>query len=330
MASLANEARLKAHLADAAKVEYPQELERRRNETMVASVLAAQDALFATTEANAREQIDLLDQKSEQFKAQIVGFAQQVTASDKQLALSREELADNQELLKEGLARKSSVLALQRSISEIESRRGQAIAAIAQAREGINGTEIQRSLVRKQLHEMSGRELSETRSKLSELRANQRQAQGTLTRTEIRAPITGRVANLQFVTVGGVIRSSEPIMDIVPSNAPLLIEAHLDPLDRDVVHVGLPAEIQLTAFKQRSTPTVPGKVVDISADLVHTAQNLPPYYKMTVTMDQEESKKFPLYQGMPAEVMVKIEDRTLLDYLLGPLIDSFNRSFRDQ
>ncbi len=329
VAARANEARLLALLNGSTAIDFPPEILARRDEPEVAETLRAQETMFVTSLNNLREEKAVLQQRIEQLRSQMTGFSAQVTSTERQLQLSREELRDLRSLLDDGLARRSSVLALERSIAEIENRRGQSLAAIAQAEEAIGGAEVEMSLKETQFRDEASRQLEETRGRIIDLRANLGGSEAVLRRTEIRAPIDGRVVDLQFFTVGGVVGSGEPIMDLVPIGDPLVVETRINPTDIDVVFEGLEAEVRLTAFKFRTTPTVPGTLTNISADLIIEERTGQQYYKATVILDAEAVKTFDLYPGMPVDVMIKLRERTFVDYIMAPLTESFARAFRD-
>ncbi len=201
----ANEARLVSLLRGDTTLTFPVDLVERSDDPAVASILDSQRALFDSALRGVSDEVSIYRQRIEQLKSQMVGFEQQVTSTERQLALSREELRDLRSLLDDGLARRSNVLALERSIAEIENRRGQALASIAQAQDAMAGAEFEVSLRQNRFQEALATELEENRSRLVELRTNLGGAESMLSRTEIRAPIDGRVVNLRFFTEGGVI-----------------------------------------------------------------------------------------------------------------------------
>jgi len=138
--------------------------------------------------------------------------------------------------------------------------------------------------------------------------------------------------NLRITTTTGVVRPGEFILDIVPTEARLIIDAQVKPVDIDVVRPGMPAHILLTAYRQRSLPQIHGTLRSISADRPVEEKSGAPYYLAKVEVDPSELEHLDglkLIPGMPAEVMILTGDRTLLDYLLRPLLDSITKSFRE-
>jgi HlyD family type I secretion membrane fusion protein len=311
------------------------ELQGRLGEPRVAKILAGQESIFETRRRSYHGQIDILRQRVEQLRSEIAGLRAQVSSEDRQLALIAEETADVDLLLGKGLERKSRLLALRRQAALLDGSRAQHIAEIARAQQAIGETELEMfSLDDRQAAEVA-KELDEVQSQLAETEEELRAAEDVLRRREIRAPIAGTVMDLQFFTEGGVIEPGVPILEIVPESDRLIIEAQVSPLDIDTVEPGLPAQVRLTAFKQRRTPTLDGQVVHVSADRLsdEQAETATTFYKADVEIDPVALARLDgvsLYPGMPAEVLIQTGERTLADYLIAPVLDSLARAFREE
>lgn len=172
--------------------------------------------------------------------------------------------------------------------------------------------------------------LQEDRQLMIELQHAISKEQDRLLRTALRAPVNGTVVNLQQHTIGGVIAPGQIIMDIVPEGQSLIIDAKVDPKDRDIVEAGQPAKISFTAFSQRSSRPVDGKVKLISADRITDQVTQTDYFlaKIEITESPESLfKEIPIHPGMQAEVMIVTGERTALNYLITPLQRSFSRAF---
>ena len=177
------------------------------------------------------------------------------------------------------------------------------------------------------------KDLRDTQAKLLEVIPRKTNAQAVLGRIEIRSPYTGRVVGLNVFSVGGVINRGDKILDIVPEEDSLIIEAQIVVEDIIEVHPKMRADVHLTAFKQRITPVVHGEVIQISADRLTDNRTGNPYYNVLIRVDEKELALLPnakLYPGMPATVMIPTIERTAMDYFVGPLVMSFNRSFRQR
>jgi HlyD family type I secretion membrane fusion protein len=167
-----------------------------------------------------------------------------------------------------------------------------------------------------------------------DLREQLRPAEDAARRLEIRAPESGVVVNVNVRTEGGVIRGGEPLMEIVPANSRLIVSARLEPGKIDDVYVGQPAKVTLSAFSgRRQARKVEAQVTYISADRIESNQQ-PPYYLVYLHLDPPSLQAAigdasRLAPGMPAEVFIQTDARTMLSYLMSPITDSINRSFRE-
>jgi len=133
--------------------------------------------------------------------------------------------------------------------------------------------------------------------------------------------------------VGGVVTPAETLMVIVPEGDALEIDARLAPDKVDQVYAGQAARVRLSAFNQRTTPELDGVVNLVSADLVHDAQSNAPYFDVRITLPPEEVRRLGTLQlvpGMPAEVFLQSESRTMLSYLFKPITDQLSRMFRER
>ena len=215
---------------------------------------------------------------------------------------------------------------------ENKGDRGDHLNLMAKTRQRIGETELEIiDLKNKVLNQVvSG--LRDTQAELLDVRERLKAAEDILVRTDIRAPQAGVVMGLNVHTEMGVISPGQHLLDIVPEDDTLVIEAQVTPNDIDVVHVGLPAQVRLTAFKQRDTPLLDGKLTRISADSFTDERSGASYFLARVAIDTAEISKLDgreLYPGMGAEVMIKTGKRTTMDYILAPLTDSLRRAFRE-
>jgi HlyD family secretion protein len=177
------------------------------------------------------------------------------------------------------------------------------------------------------------RELSLVDTKLSEILDRRTAVEDRLSRTNIRAPISGTVNELKVHTIGGVITPAEVLATIVPENAKLKIEVRLAPVSIDQVAVGQPAKLRFSAFNQRTTPELKGEVVHVSPATSRDAATGETYYLGNVFIPPSELAKLggeTLRPGMPVEVYVSTDERTALSYLAKPLADQFNKAFRER
>ncbi|MGQ0656871.1 MAG: HlyD family type I secretion periplasmic adaptor subunit, partial [Chromatiales bacterium] len=203
---------------------------------------------------------------------------------------------------------------------------------IAAARQKITGHELRIASLRDEYLQTAADELTASQAKIFDLEERLRPLQDASERQQIIAPIAGEVVGLKVFTVGGVIAPREPLLDIVPEDNPLIVEARVNVESIDELRLGMDADIRLTAYHVRSTPLIRGTVTYVSADRLSDEQTRAPYYLAHITVDKESLRaagELRLLPGMPAEVFIKTQARTALDYLLEPVMGSLRRSLRE-
>jgi epimerase transport system membrane fusion protein len=332
LAARALEARLIAERDQQANLAFPEELLSLRDDPRVRETLDGQERVFTARREALQGETALLEQRIEQLQAQISGLEVLQQTEQKRIDSLQRELQDFRHLQQSGYTDKLRLLELERDIAQLEGERAAHLAEIAKTHMQIGETKLQILQLRKQFQTEVVADLRDTQTKLFDLIERMRALQDTVERTEIRAPTKGTVVGLGVHTVGGVVAPATPLLEIVPKGEQLVVEAKVQPTDIDKVHPGLAADIRFTAFKLRTTPVVEGQVLTVSADRLIDPETKYPYYlaRIQVTpQGMERLQGLELLPGMPAEVMIKTGERTLLNYLLRPLLDSFARSFRE-
>lgn len=328
---LAMEARLTAEQVDADEISTPDEfagmadINGRR-------ALDGQAALLQSRRATRDGREQILGQRIRQLEEEIAGLREVISAQDRQIALIEQEIVGVQMLYDKGLERLPRLLALRRAKAEIEAEKAANRAKIARNGQEIGETRIQLLTMGEQENERVNEELTKVSASLAELRSQLASREDVLTRTVIRAPISGTVMNLRVTTETGVIGSGEPILDIVPTGGKLIIDAQVKPIDIDNVRPGMTARVLLTAYRQRNLPQIYGVLRSVSADRLVEDRSGNAYFLAKVEVDPDdlaELEDVRLMPGMPAEVMILIGERTVLDYLLRPLVESITKSFRE-
>lgn len=247
------------------------------------------------------------------------------------MTLIAEEVHDISYLLSKGLDRKTRLLGLQRQQAEIEGARAQNTARVARAHQSIQENQMKAVDLRTAAINEVVAKLREEQGRAAELAERVRAAEDILSRTVVRAPVSGRVVGQKVFTPGGVIAPRDVVMEIVPTNDRLVVEARVAPGDIDVVHPGLTVQLRFSALNQRVTPILDGTVESVSADRLTDQRTDQPYYLARIAVDPKarDEAKVSLYPGMPVEAMIVTGSRTLLGYLMKPLADSLNRSLRE-
>lgn len=330
---IAERARLTAERNGQKEVQLPNM--KVANNERATQALSAQRDLFESRMKAMDGRVAILNQKIEKLDAQIGGYMAQMDSVERRRQIIAKEIKAVSRMVRLGLEREPRLLALQRAAAEIDGLIGELSSSTAQAELRIEETELEIiDLKARTMNQVTG-DLRDLAGRISDMEPRLTAALRTLSLTEIRAPVSGSVVALRYHTVGGVITPGQPILDIVPSNAELMIEAKVSPTDIDVVRPGMQAEVRLSAFAMRSTPTVPGRVVHISADRLtdrsgnhYYAVHIEPEFDINDAGDLEDVLN-ALHPGMPVEVMIVTGKRTVLGYLMQPIADSFAKAFRE-
>jgi HlyD family secretion protein len=250
------------------------------------------------------------------FAARIGGYTQEIAAINRQETLLNDELAGMRTLAEKQLVPLTRVRALERALAELQGRR-------AQLRAQVSSTQEDRST-----------ELRTVESKLAATIPQFIGAREQVERTRLRAPVSGTVVGLTAFTVGGVITPGERVLDIVPDNPELLVQARVRPEDSDDLSPGMKTEVRITAFSGREMPILDGVVRTVSADRFTDQQSGQGYFVAQIAVPPAELQALEarggpaLSAGLPAEVVIPTRKRTALQYLLEPLDQSLWRSFR--
>ena len=330
-AELAKVARLAAEQAWAADVSFPEALKGRADDPRVAEQLQREKSLFRARRAAYDNQVALIKSEIRETHAEIRARDRQLEADANAIRLQREELTANEGLLDQGFVSKTRLITLQRSVAELEGRRGESEAERSRARQKVSDLELRAENLRSTMIQEPANELRQTTAQIFDLRERLRPTQDAEERQSITAPIAGEVVALRVTTIGAVIGPREPILDIVPENADLIIEARLRPEDISFVRTDASADVRLTAFRQRITPTVKGKVTYVSADRLEDKEAKIFYYATHVRVTPQalrEAGDLHLQAGMPAEVFIQTTSRTALQYLLDPITGFLQKSMR--
>jgi len=329
----ATEVRLLTELDHGPKLTLPEDLKARSDDTYFKSVWNGQISQFDSRLAAIEGQRNVIREKINQLGSQIVGAQAQVKAFTDQITSVRAEAKDIAPLVERGLIARPRIMQLDRTAFGLEGQIADANANIAKARQAI--AEQQQQIAQLDNDRMTDvtKDLRDTQAKLLEVIPKALNAKAVLGRMEIRAPYSGRVVALTVFSVGGVIQRGEKILDIVPDQDSLTIEAQIAVEDISDIRPNMRAEVHLTAYKQRIVPIIHGDVVQISADRLTDPKTNNPYYTAFVRVDEGELAAMPnikLYPGMPATVMIPTIQRTAFDYIVGPLVMSFNHAFRQR
>ena len=332
-ALLAQGARLTAERNSAASVTYPEELTAKAKDPNVRSIIDASNAVFRTRRRAMGDQVSILKQRLGQASAEISSTQSQVTSLTDQGRLLEEEARDVGKLVEEGLERKSRLLQLQRQQAATVGQQGQLLGNLDRIKDSMGETSAQKSFLHGQQATEIAAQQREVQVSLAEARERLAVSRDIKQRQQIVAPVDGTVMNVRLVTPGDVVVPGQPLRAILPTDEKSVVSARLKAHDIDVVHEELRAEIKLTPYKARVLPMLHGVVRNVSPDATLDEASNSLYYKVDIEIDKDELSKLKgvqLISGMPAEVFINLGSRSLFQYLLQPLLDSFHRAFREE
>lgn len=332
---LARQARLETERDGADQIIFPKVLlERTKDSNSEAGrAIAAENKLFDLRRQARSGQKAQLKERSAQLQEEIKGYLGQAEAKQKEVEFIHQELEGVRTLWQKNLVPITRLTSLERDSARLDGERSQLGGMMAQAKGKIAEIELQIIQIDQDLRSEVGKDLIETRSKLSELAERKIAAVDLLNRTDIRAPQSGRVHELTVHTVGGVIAPGEQIMLIVPDADALAVEVKIAPRDIDQVYVGQTATMRFAAFNQKTTPEIDGEIGVVAADIAQDQRTGASYYTARVLLKPEELAKLgssKLVPGMPVDVFIKTPGRTALSYLIKPLRDQAERALKER
>jgi HlyD family secretion protein len=323
--------RLEAERDGRDKLTFGEDIIARASEPAIAELIKIETAQFESRHAARQGQKDQLRKKIAELEQQTVGIHAQEDAIKRQSTFTKEELTGLHSLRKD-LVPIDRMSAVERQDAQYDGQLGQLIAQAGQAGAEIAQAQLQILQVDADMKSEVAKQLSEDESKFDEMSEHKIAAEDQLQKLDIRAPQDGTVYQLSVHGAGSVVGAGEPIMMIVPRNDVLVVEARIEPNDVDRVHVGSEAGLRFTSLGSRTTPEFTGKVSTISPDIVVDQRTGAGYYVARVSLPPEAMEKLgeKLVPGMPVEVLIATDKRTVLSYLVRPLGDQLMHTFRER
>ncbi|SIN78489.1 HlyD family type I secretion periplasmic adaptor subunit [Vannielia litorea] len=327
--------RLMAEYDDRNTVIFPPDLRRRAViDPEIEEILLSQKLSFDLARDKLDNDIGLVESNILAQTKRIQGYIAQRESSAVQVSLLKEDRVAKADLLNNGLTRKSELNALERAIVDGVGQMARLEAEIAESEAMIIKFEKQILQTRYTYTQAALDELHVVQAELDSVKEQVLQAEDVLRRTEILAPVDGTILRMHYHTSGGVIESGKPIVEILPKGAPLIIETLIPRNDIDSVQLGQYASVRLVALNQRTTPILDGEVFYISADAIPDTAQGPAreVYVARISLEAEQLRRvdgFAPTPGMPAEILIATRERTFMQYLTKPIVDSMSRAFRE-
>jgi HlyD family type I secretion membrane fusion protein len=332
MTNEAQRDRLRAERDGLAEIAFSATLvEEAAANTATAHIPAGQRRVFETRRLALEGERALNANRLAQSRQRLTGLERQLEVKERERKLMSRELADQRALLAKGYTTQRRVAAAERTVQQLDSEYADLQSKVAETKVLVERYELEDSQISKNFIEQVENELYSAEQDYYQLMERMRAIQDQYARLDIRAPVSGVVVNMVAHTVGGVVAPGNPILDIVPQNDRLMIEAQVRPSDIDGVRTGLAADVRFPAFDGSESPRLSGTVTTVSADRLIGAGGTA-YFLVRVQVDEGDLARLggrTLVPGMPAEILINKSERTLLSYLLAPLVHSLWTAFRE-
>lgn len=331
-ATQAQLARFQAEAAGRTTVRFPDSLMEQADDPDIRAAMITEADLFDARTSALKARTDVTRARTDQLKSQIGSTDNQIAATREQIAISEDELQSVEFLYNKNLIQKSRYLAAKRVYVDLKAKLSDLQSRRSQLETEVGATKLELLDLEEQARNEALTQVSTLQAQLLELEQQIGISANTAGLFTLKAPLSGTVVKLEVFSEGTVILGGEPLMDIVPDNDKLVIDAHVHPDDVDNVNVGMLAKVRLSGLNPRSTPLLEGKVTLVSADLASPETAEQKYYLATVTLGPEELKKLrgvELVPGMQATVLIVKGERTILDYLLAPITLAAESAMRE-
>jgi adhesin transport system membrane fusion protein len=311
----ARQARLRA-LAEGTTFVPPQ----ARNNGEEARIVDEERRLYQTRVSELQTLLAINRQQLQQRRQELAEMRARRTAAERSLELSQQELAKTRPLLASGAVSEVDILRLERDVTKSRGEAEQATAQIARVEAAIG--EAQRKITETELtfRNEARRDLAEVMGKLNALTEGAVALADRLEKSQIKSPVRGRVQRLLANTVGGVVQPGKDIVEIVPLDDTLVLEARVVPKDIAFIHPGQAATVKFTAYDFSIYGGMAAEVENISPDSVVDERGNAYYLVRVRTHSSSFGDKLPIIPGMTAEVDILTGRKSVLSYLLKPVL----------
>jgi protease secretion system membrane fusion protein len=335
LSARAIEARLIAERDGARTIKFPSDLEQRRGEPRVAEMMSLQNQLLASRQGGLQSELGGIDENVAGLKLQIQGLQESRDSKKEQMALLKEQLGGMRDLAKEGYVARNRLLDLERTYAQLSGALSEDIGNIGRAQRQVTEMILRRAQRIQDYQKEVRTQLTDVQRDAESQQARLQAQKFDLANVEVKAPADGTVVSLAVFTPGGVVPAGFKMMDIVPSDDPLVVEGQLPVNLVDRVHPGLKTDLIFSAFNANRTPHIDGVVEQVAADRTVDERTGNAYYKVRVKVTAKGAKMvaehhLDIRSGMPVELFVKTGERTMMNYLLKPVMDRAKSSLSEE
>ena len=331
--ALAQIDRLNAELYGREEVVFSREFESLAGDPRIEEIKQAQVDLFKERRGQHAGEIEILRGRVEQLGEQVNGLTARRDAARQEQELLEKDVAALASLAERQLVSEDQLTQRRLNLAQTRGQVGQIIAEIAEAQLSIGETQQRIIQLQNDYRTELSTDLTESQNLYFETGDRLFAVRDQVARTRILAPLEGKVINMQVHTVGGVVPPAQAIMNIVPEDDKLIVEAKVMPTDRDNVNVGQQARLRITPLNQRATPELLGEVVLVSADILTDNEAQQQYYIARISIPDSEYVKLgdkDIRPGFPVEVTFSGGKRTMMQYLAEPLFGTLRRAMKEE
>jgi protease secretion system membrane fusion protein len=331
----ATEARLLAERDGLKTIKFPAELEQRKNEARVMELMSLQSQLLMSRQMSLQNELGSVDENIAGLKEQIRSLEESRDSKKAQMGFLKEQLDGMRDLAKEGYVARNRLLDLERTYAQLSGAISEDIGSIGRSRRQVLELGMRRAQRAQDYQKEVRTQLSDVEKEAEALAARMEGQKFELDNAEVKSPVDGTVTSLAVFTQGGVVPPGFKMMEVVPTNDPMVVEGNLAVNLVDRVHPGLKTELIFSAFNANKTPHIPGEVEQVAADRSLDERTGAPFYKVRVKVTPEGQKiiaqhKMDVRPGMPVELFVKTGERTMMNYLLKPIFDRAKSSMTEE
>lgn len=335
LAQRAAEARALAELQGRKTIEFHKDLLAGANDPLVKQHMATQTQLFEARRGSLESELSAMREAVEGLQAQVRGYESMIESRKAQAALQEEQIRSVRELAREGYASRNQLLQLEQSQAELRATMADLQATRTRAQQSIAETRMRMAQRREEYNKEASAQLAEVRREVQAQQERLTAATEELKRVVITSPVDGQVVGMTVTAVGGVVTPGQRLMDIVPQDSVLLLDAKIPPHTIDRIKVGDPVDVRFSAFSHSPQLMVPAKLVSLSHDALTEQQGAATmtYYLGRVEVTEEGAKLLGtrmMQPGMQAEVLVRTGARSLLTYLLHPLTKRIAQALKEE
>jgi protease secretion system membrane fusion protein len=331
------EARLEAERKNASSISFGPEILENKADHFVQQLTLTQQTLFTAKRASLQAELSALEQSIQSLKEQLWGVDQSLVNRQVQIQLQEKHLKSIKTLAEEGYAPKNQVLQMEQTQTELKTALSDLKSNQARIGRSIEESQFRFEQRKQDVLKDVLAQLAEVKKEIQVGKERLTATNEELARTQIKSPVEGQVVGMSISATGGVVMAGQKLMDIVPKSEALLVDAKVQPHIIDKVHTGMEVSVRFNTFANTPQLVVPGKLVALSSDVISDPSagmtGVSSYYLGRVEITPEGLKILGsrvLQPGMPTEVLFKVGERTLLQYIMYPLTKRIAASLKEE